>query len=239
MAAVAAAGADELHLRCGGSVVGRIVAENDAAYRVQLAVEKGPAVTNVGRRSVRYVIYDSPRAARAALKIADVARALGARHEARAAILPTDPFGPALLDAVRNAKERVWITAYYISGSTDPMIKSLYDELRAKARAGVDVRILAEDSRRTPPSIRRASINFAETLRESGIKVSYMRDKRVLHKKIVLIDREKSVLGSSNLTSAGLSYSDEANALIESEAFAREVERDFKELEKSASQGVK
>lgn len=236
--ALGSALADELHLRDGARLVGRIEAESETSYRFRLALTQDAVVTNISRTRVRYVVYSSPQRARDHLEVDETTRLLGAQQEARITVLPTDPFGSALLDVVRGARERIWITAYYISGSIDPAIQGLYDELQAKARGGVDVRILAEDSRRTPPSIRRASMNFAETLRASGIQVAYLRNQRVLHKKIVLIDRNKVVLGSSNLTAAGLAYSDEMNILVESHAFAREVEQDFRRMEKGASREV-
>ena len=51
-----------------------------------------------------------------------------------------------------------------------------------------------------------------------------------MHKKVILVDRDKVLLGSANLTGVGVSYSDEFSVWIESEPFARQVETDFKRL---------
>ena len=56
----------------------------------------------------------------------------------------------------------------------------------------------------------------------------------VMHKKVVLIDNDKVLLGSANLTGVGLSFSDEFSALIVSAPFANGVEADFKRLNQKA-----
>ena len=55
-----------------------------------------------------------------------------------------------------------------------------------------------------------------------------------MHKKVVLIDNDKVLLGSANLTGVGLSFSDEFSALIVSAPFADGVEADFKRLAQQA-----
>ena len=55
-----------------------------------------------------------------------------------------------------------------------------------------------------------------------------------MHKKRLLVDRDRVLLGSSNLTGAGVDISDEFNVMIASEPFAREVESDFERLAQRA-----
>jgi len=82
--------------------------------------------------------------------------------------------------------------------------------------------------------IRNATLNFAHTMEEDGVAVRLVQEYRVMHKKLLLIDRDKVLLGSSNLTGAGVSLTDEFNVMIESEPFARKAEADFKQLSKQA-----
>mgnify|MGYP003589187515 CR=1 FL=1 len=55
-----------------------------------------------------------------------------------------------------------------------------------------------------------------------------------MHKKLLLVDRDKVLLGSSNLTGAGVDVSDEFNVQIEFEPFARQAEGDIKRLAQQA-----
>ena len=51
-----------------------------------------------------------------------------------------------------------------------------------------------------------------------------------MHKKRLLVDRDRVLLGSSNLTGAGVDISDEFNVMIASEPFARKAEADYERL---------
>ena len=51
-----------------------------------------------------------------------------------------------------------------------------------------------------------------------------------MHKKIILVDRDKVLLGSANLTGYGVGNSDEFSVLIQSEPFARRVEADIRRI---------
>ena len=136
--------------------------------------------------------------------------------------------------AVEAARERVWILAYYISGGSHPAIQRFYEGMRGKARAGMDVRVISEFGKGTPMPIRNGTLNFAHTLQDDGVAVRFIQEYRVMHKKLLLVDRDKVLLGSSNLTAAGVDGSDEFNVLIASEPFARQAEADFKRLAQRA-----
>jgi phosphatidylserine/phosphatidylglycerophosphate/cardiolipin synthase-like enzyme len=157
---------------------------------------------------------------------------LGARDSARAEFLPTEAFGDASLEAIAAARKRIWILAFYISGGLDPSIDAFYNTLRDKARAGLDVRIISEFGQGTPMPIRNGTANFTHTLLADGIQVGFIQEYRVMHKKVILVDDHVLFLGSSNLTGAGLTTSDEFNVRIESESMVRQAEADFLRLGK-------
>jgi phosphatidylserine/phosphatidylglycerophosphate/cardiolipin synthase-like enzyme len=235
-AVAAVASVDRLHLRDGSTVSGSILTQDRDGYRVMTSTPRGPAVTNVAVGAVRYVEYATPANARRWLQADETARALGARTDARVTVLSTEPFGQAIVDAVRNARERIWIMAYYVSGSSQQPIRTFYETLKEKAQAGVDVRVLAEFGTSTPMPIRNATREFGAELEKSGIKMIYLTSARkAQHKKILLVDRDKVFLGSSNLTAAGTLSNDELNVLVESEAFARVIEKDIDLMKKGVS----
>jgi len=225
---------DRFFLRDGSTLSGNIVGETPDAYKTLIQNTRTPYMTNVPVKSVRYVIYGSPQKATKFLELDKAARALGARDSAKIRFLPTDAFGEAITEVVASARSRIWILAYYISGGSHPMIQHFYDTLLDKAHAGLDVRVISEFGNATPMPIRNGTMNFAHTLEDDGVLVRFVQEYRVMHKKLLLIDKDKVLLGSSNLTAAGVSFSNEFNVLIESESFARKAEADFKRLAKRA-----
>lgn len=225
---------DLLYMRDGQTLSGNIVGETPDAYRTLLPAFPSPLLTNVSVKAVRYVVYGTPAKARASLRLDETARALGANDPAKIEFLPTDAFGEAIAVAVEAARERVWILAYYISGGSHPAIQRFYEGLRGKARSGMDVRVISEFGKGTPMPIRNGTLNFAHTLQDDGVAVRFIQEYRVMHKKLLLVDRDKVLLGSSNLTGAGVDGSDEFNVLIASEPFARQAEADIKRLAQQA-----
>ena len=225
---------DLLYMRDGQTLSGNIVGETPDGYRTLLQAFPSPRLTNVSVKSVRYVVYGTPAKARTALRLDETARALGANDPARIEFLPTEAFGEAIAAAVEAARERVWILAYYISGGSHPTIQRFYEGMRGQARAGMDVRVISEFGKGTPMPIRNGTLNFAHTLQDDGVAVRFIQEYRVMHKKLLLVDRDKVLLGSSNLTAAGVDGSDEFNVLIASEPFVRQAEADFKRLAQQA-----
>ena len=55
-----------------------------------------------------------------------------------------------------------------------------------------------------------------------------------MHKKVILVDRDKVLLGSANLTGYGVGNSDEFSVWIQSEPFARSVEADINRIGKQS-----
>jgi len=82
--------------------------------------------------------------------------------------------------------------------------------------------------------LRNASHNYANTLEDDGVTVRFVQEYRTLHKKVILVDHDKTLLGSANLTGMGVSYSDEFNVLIQSEPFARSVGADIRGIQQRA-----
>jgi phosphatidylserine/phosphatidylglycerophosphate/cardiolipin synthase-like enzyme len=224
---------DVIHLRNGGALRGNIVSETDEGYRVALG--SGGSMTNLSRHAVAYVIYESSQKARRFLALSEMPQTFGAREQATIHFLPPEAFGEAILREAKNAKERVWILAYYISGASRSIIADFYGSLMEGAsKRNLDVRVIAEFSSSTAKPIRHATLEFSKDLQAKSVKVTFMQERRTLHKKILLLDRDKVFLGSSNLTMAGVSMNDDFNVLVESPAFAEAVARDFLRLSKRA-----
>ena len=227
---IASAQLDVFHLRDGATLTGNIVGETSDAYRTLIQTPTALMMTNVPVQAVRYVVYGTPQKARTNLDLDRVARILNARDSATVRFLPTEAFGEAVQETVQSAHSRIWILAYYISGGSHETIQAIYNIVREKARTGIDALVISEFGKGTPMPIRNATLNYAQTLEEDGVNVRFIQEYRTMHKKVILVDRDKVLLGSANLTGVAVSYSDEFSVWIESEPFARQVETDFKRL---------
>lgn len=225
---------DTIHLRDGSVLTGNIVSETADMYRTVIQTPTAPMMTNVPIRAVRYVVYGTAQKARANLDLDRVARVLNARDTATVRFLPTEAFGEAVQEAVQSARSRIWILAYFISGGSHETIQAIYNTVREKARAGMDTLVISEFGKGTPMPIRNATLNYANTLEEDGVTVRFIQEYRTMHKKVILVDRDKVLLGSANLTGFGVSYSDEFSVLIQSEPFAQSIEADICQIHKQA-----
>ena len=234
LARTASAQLDTFYLRDGSTLIGNVVGETADAYRTLIQTPTAPIMTNVPVRAVRYVVYGTPQKARANLDLDRVARMLNARDPATVRFLPTEAFGEAVKGAVQSARSRIWILAYFISGGGHETIQAIYNTIREKARGGMDALVISEFGKGTPMPIRNATINYAHTLQDDGIKVRFIQEYRTMHKKVILIDRDKVFIGSANLTGFGVSYSDEISLLVQSEAFASQIEADIRRIHKQA-----
>jgi phosphatidylserine/phosphatidylglycerophosphate/cardiolipin synthase-like enzyme len=234
LAHIAAAQLDTFYLRNGTTLAGNVVGETSDAYRTLIQTPTAPMLTNVPVRAVRYVVYGTPQKARANLDLDRVARMLNARDTATVRFLPTEAFGVAVQETVQSARSRIWILAYYISGGGHETIQAIYNTVRGKARTGLDTLVISEFGKSTPMPIRNATLNYAQTLQDDGIKIRFVQEYRTMHKKVILVDRDKVLLGSANLTGVGVSYSDECSVLIQSEPFARNVEADIGRIVKQS-----
>ena len=129
-----------------------------------------------------------------------------------------------LLNAIRHARQRVWLsTAYFVPS------RKIRRALRRAARQGVDVRLLLPGTITDHPAIRHAGRRFYNALLRSGVKI-YEYQPCFLHQKVILCDQWVSI-GSSNIDRWNLYWNLEANQEILDGAFASKVSamlvRDF------------
>ena len=133
-----------------------------------------------------------------------------------------------------KAEKSIWITAYFISGSSLDPIHSFYETLKARALAGVDVVVLCEFGPGTEHSVKNETMNFAPTLLDAGVHVLFLQSRQVLHKKLIIIDGKKVFLGSSNLTAAGVMGNNEMNIFTDDPQFILDACADFQNLRQQA-----
>jgi phosphatidylserine/phosphatidylglycerophosphate/cardiolipin synthase-like enzyme len=209
-----ATASDLIRLRDGRELSGRIIQNTSAGY-VLVPADAPSQILRIPREATAFVLYADQTQAAKLLGLDSAARHLAkVPAPADVRLLAAEPFGKALLDAARSATNSIWISAYYFSDSRASPIKEFYDVLREKAAAGVEVVILAENSTASPPNLRRANANFAAELARDGIQtLLWSGTNKALHKKLVVVDGRRLLLGSSNLSLSGTYGSIEMNLL--------------------------
>jgi len=132
----------------------------------------------------------------------------------------------AFLAAITSASESVSIvTPYFVPGPR--IIRSL---LRA-VRRGVRVRILLS-AKSDVPLMRIIGRSYYSALLKEGIEICEL-ERELLHAKVMLIDEERTVIGSANLDQRSFHRNFEINGIIDNSTFGRQIARmlahDFRE----------
>jgi cardiolipin synthase A/B len=113
----------------------------------------------------------------------------------------------ALLSAIRNAEQRIWISAAYFVPTHEEL-----DDLRDAARRGVDVRLLLPSHSDSAKALAAGRSHYADLL-EAGVKIFEARDV-ILHAKSVAVDGVWSTIGSSNFDRRSVLFNDEVDAIV-------------------------
>jgi cardiolipin synthase len=122
----------------------------------------------------------------------------------------------AFLTAIASASEDIIVvTPYFVPGPR--IVRSL---LRAAGR-GVRVRLLLP-ARNDVPLIRLVGMSYYSTLLKGGIEI-YELEHEILHAKVMLIDGERTVIGSANLDQRSFHRNFEINGIIDNNAFGRQI----------------
>ncbi|MGE5231164.1 MAG: phospholipase D-like domain-containing protein [Deltaproteobacteria bacterium] len=117
--------------------------------------------------------------------------------------------------------DRLWITdAYLVPPSR------LFQALVDAARAGADIRLLVPGASDVPVVRNLTRIGYRRLLR-TGIRI-FEWDGPMLHAKTLVSDTRWARIGTSNLNASSLLGNYELDVLIEDEAFARDLEAQFR-----------
>lgn len=128
----------------------------------------------------------------------------------------------AFLGAIASASEEILIaTPYFVPGPR--IVRSL---LRAAGR-GVRIRLLLP-ARSDVPAVRLLGRSYYGALLASGIEI-FELERDILHSKVMLIDCERTVIGSANLDQRSFHRNFEINCIIDSSSFGRQIRKMLQE----------
>ncbi len=120
------------------------------------------------------------------------------------------------------ARKRLWLSDAYYAGTT-----SYVQALRAGARVGVDGRLLVPNATDIP-LLRPLSRSGYRPLLEAGVRV-FEWNGTMLHAKTAVADGRWARVGSTNLNIASWLGNCELDAVVEDEAFGRDMEAAYQQ----------
>ncbi len=144
-----------------------------------------------------------------------------------AEILPLSNRGyfPAVHRALQEADKSIHIATFelkYYEEYPDSLENTIIKDIIEAKKRGVEVKIIVDEYSK--------SNNAFDLLREEGVDIIYDSKSVTTHAKLVIIDGELVILGSTNFSYYGLEKNNEANVLIESSKIAEYYEEYFSGL---------
>lgn len=139
---------------------------------------------------------------------------------------------PIVHEAIRESRKRVWVAqmeAFYYMTRPDyaphtpegqtviSLANMLLKDLVAAHERGVDVRVVLDVQK----DGQERNLDFANRLLAHGIKVYYDNPEVTTHAKMLLIDDDISIIGSTNWSLNAIEQGNEASVLIKSEEVAK------------------
>ena len=146
--------------------------------------------------------------------------------------IPNELYAPEVGKLIRGAQRRIWVAMldarYYetapgppeeaaqkkAKGAPPSLTNLMLEDLQAAARRGVDVRLVIDTSRegRMPPT----KTAFLSMLKEAGGKVFEDPPDITTHAKVMIVDDDFTVVGSTNWSQPAVEENNETAVVIES-----------------------
>lgn len=118
------------------------------------------------------------------------------------ALLVDENFLPSAINLIGKAEKLIYISTFKAELTTKPRGRRLhkfFELLLEKARLGIDVRLLIS-KREEYGHIPLTNLFAVRAMKEGKVKVRHLRNSRLCHAKILLVDDFAGILGSHNLS---------------------------------------
>jgi phosphatidylserine/phosphatidylglycerophosphate/cardiolipin synthase-like enzyme len=117
-------------------------------------------------------------------------------------LVKDNQFLSVALALIEQAKKEICISTFKLEISDKPRgrhLKNFFEKLVEKCKAGVKVNVLFNwhDDKR---SVAKTNYSASIFLKNAGADVRYLQANRCCHAKLMIIDQEKVLLGSHNLS---------------------------------------
>ncbi len=128
---------------------------------------------------------------------------------------------PLMKSLLAGAQERIGVLHLTLH-PTGWMSRAILKELVAASRRGVAVTVVLEGHVSWAAEKNRL---VARLLRKAGARVFFSSPGKLLHAKLIVVDGDKALLGSTNLSNNSMANNNEANVLLRSRAAASSLWR--------------
>jgi len=103
---------------------------------------------------------------------------------------------------IEQAKSEICLSTFKLEINDKPRgrtLRKFFEALIEKVKSGVKVNVLFNwhDDKK---SVAKTNYPASHYLKNAGAKVRYLKNNRCCHAKIILVDKEKALLGSHNLS---------------------------------------
>jgi len=133
---------------------------------------------------------------------------------------------------VQGAKKEICLSSFKLEISDTPRgraLKEYFQKIVERMKEGVKVKILFNwhDDRR---SVAKTNYYASQFLKSAGVDIRFLKANRCCHAKILIIDKEKILLGSHNLSVRSTQNNFEISYLIDNVETAKELGAIFDSL---------
>jgi phosphatidylserine/phosphatidylglycerophosphate/cardiolipin synthase-like enzyme len=131
-------------------------------------------------------------------------------------IVVDNQYGDLALAMINQSKRDICLSTFKIEKNDKPkgrLLEQIFNALLRKRAEGINIKLLFNwhDDKK---SIARTNQSAGTFLKQRGIEVRHLKDNRCCHAKTLIIDEDKAIIGSHNLSCKSLSNNFEISYLI-------------------------
>lgn len=140
---------------------------------------------------------------------------------------------PAAKKLIQEAEKSIYIGMFIMKKGKKPnsFVNLLIEELKTAAERGIKIRILLENKKVNQPTV-----DFLRDTR--NIEIKFDSPQKTTHNKIVIIDENTVLIGSTNWTEKSIGYANEANVVIKDKEVTEYFQEYFDRLWKDSSKDI-
>ena len=140
---------------------------------------------------------------------------------------------PTAKKLIQGAEQSICISMFVIKRGkkVNNFVNLLIKELKNTAKRGIKIRILLDNK-----EVNRSAVDSLRGIR--NIEIKFDSSQKTTHNKIIIIDENTILIGSTNWTEKSIGYANEANAAIKDKKIAEYFQEYFNRLWKDSSKDI-